>query len=137
MNPRSQVPESRTTAQQCVPPRLPSHTHTHAHTHPDTLLRPSSAALPLCSKGAERPGEARCQLLGHWPRLPPSQASWKQVSARGHGAPCQGGWGPRSPVSMALRYFLEGEEEEMTRSYGTLPSEPAPGEPNVHPPSLI
>ena len=101
-----------------VPPRLPSHTHTHTHTHthPDILLRPSSAALPLCSKGAERPGEARCQLLGHWPRLPPSQASWKQVSARGHGAPCQGGWGPRSPVSMALRYFLGGEEEEMTRS---------------------
>jgi len=48
-----------------VPPRLPSHTHTHTHTHPDTLLRPSSAALPLCSKGAERPGEAHCQLLGH------------------------------------------------------------------------
>ena len=36
-----------------VPPGLPphTHTHTHTHTHPDALPRPSSAALPLCSKG--------------------------------------------------------------------------------------
>ena len=98
-----------------VPPGLPPHTHTHTHTltpFPGPALQLSHFA----QRGTERPREARCQLLGHWPRLPPSQASWKQVSARGHGAPCQRGWGPRSPVSMALKYFLGNEEEEMTKS---------------------